>query len=417
MRKLLLFAEELFTIASLMIYSGTPLDPLMTNGFTIKEGDRLIARLLFTLTYIVSLSLIGLRWKKVAYVFNKDKLIWVLLGVCAISSFWSLNSDITIRRVVGLAGTMLFGLYFASRYTLKEQLKLCAYMLGISGLMCILFVVLIPQYGMGSAGDPTAWRGIYPQKNLLGKRFVLSGAIFFFLAMTNRENRWVLWLGYVTSGLLVLLSKSTTSLANFIIITVAFLIYYRILHLKYKVMIPAVTFISTLGIAFYTFVISEADTILGSVGKDTTLTGRAELWPAVLQMVAKRPWLGYGYGAFWENNSESSIVIQTVQWNTPNAHNGFLDLWLGLGLVGVLIFIIGFVINLLRAIYLIRWNQRSENLWLLVFLTYTILSNLTETTLLEQNSLEWILYVSATLSSKLSTHAPAEPERIEAILR
>lgn len=405
MRKFLLSAEKLFTIASLMIYSGTPLDPLMTNGFTIKEGDRLIARLLFTLTYIVSLFLIGLRWKKVAYVFNRDKLIWVLLGVCAISSFWSLNSDITIRRVVGLSGTMLFGLYFASRYTLKEQLKLCAYMLGISAFMCILFVLLIPQYGMGTAGDPTAWRGIYPQKNLLGKRFVLSGAIFFFLAMTNRENRWVLWLGYVTSGLLVLLSKSTTSLGNFIIITVAFLIYYRILHLKYKVMIPAVTFISTLGIALYTFVISEADTILGSVGKDTTLTGRSELWPAVLQMVAKRPWLGYGYGAFWDNSSESSIVIQTVQWDAPNAHNGFLDLWLALGLLGVLVFVIGFVINLLRAIYLIRWNQTSENLWLLVYFTYIILSNLTETTLLEQNSLEWILYVSTILSSKLSTRA------------
>ncbi|MCC5644075.1 O-antigen ligase family protein [Nostoc sp. CHAB 5824] len=405
MRKFLISVEQLVTITFLMIYSGTPLDPLMSNGFTIKESDRLIARLLFTSTYIVSLFLITLRWKKVTYVFGRDKFIWLLLGVCALSSFWSLDSDTTLRRVLGLAGTMLFGLYLASRYTLKEQLKLCAYMLGISAFMCILFAVLIPQYGIGSAGDPTAWRGIYPQKNVLGKRFVLSGAIFLFLAMTNRENRWVLWLGYVTSGLLILFSKSTTSLGNFIIITVTFLIYYRILTLKYKVMIPVVTLLSTVGIAFYTWFVSQADTILGSVGKDTTLTGRAELWPAVLDMIAKRPWLGYGYGAFWDKNSESSIVLQTVQWNAPNAHNGFLDLWLALGLIGVLVFLIGFVINLLRAIYLIRWNQTSENLWLLVYFTYIIFSNLTETTLLEQNSLEWILYVSAILSSKLSTRA------------
>ncbi|MCL6751627.1 O-antigen ligase family protein [Nostoc sp. CCCryo 231-06] len=417
MKKFLISAEQILTIICLMIYSGTPLDPFMSNGFTVKESDRIIARLLFTCTYIFSLSLITLRWKKVTYVFSRDKFIWVLLGVCALSSFWSLDSDTTLRRVLGLAGTMLFGLYLASRYTLKQQLKLCAYMLGISGVMCLLLALLMPQYGIAGGVETGAWRGIYPQKNILGKRFVLCGAIFFFLAMTNRENRWVSWFGYASSGLLVLLSKSTTSLVNFITITAAFLIYYRILHLKYKVMIPIVTFLSTLGIAFYTLVVSQADTILGSAGKDTTLTGRAELWPAVFEMIAKRPWLGYGYGVFWDKNSESSIVLQTVQWNAPNAHNGFLDLWLGLGLVGVLIFISGFVINLLRAIYLIRWNQRYENLWLLVFLTYTILSNLTETTLLEQNSLEWILYVSAILSSKLSTYASAEPERIEAILR
>ncbi|WP_375511318.1 O-antigen ligase family protein [uncultured Nostoc sp.] len=406
MRKFLISAEEIVTIICLMIYSGTPLEPLMTHGFTLKEGDRLIDRLLFTFTYIVSLSLITLRWKKASYVFSKDKFIWILLGVCTLSSFWSLDSDTTIRRVLGLAGTMLFGVYLASRYTLKEQLKLCAYMLGISAFMCILFAVLIPQYSIGSAGDPTSWRGIYQQKNILGTRFVLGGGIFFFLAMTTRENRWVLWFGYVVSGLLVLLSKSTTSLGNFIIITAAFLIYYRILHLKYKVMIPIVTLLSTVGIALYTWFISQADTILGSVGKDTTLTGRAELWPAVLQMIAKRPWLGYGYGVFWEDSSESSIVVQTVQWNAPNAHNGFLDLWLALGLLGVFVFAIGFVINFLRAIYLVRWNQTSdENLWLLVFFTYTILSNLTETTLLDQNSLEWILYVTAILSSKFPTRA------------
>ncbi|MBD2562039.1 MULTISPECIES: O-antigen ligase family protein [Nostoc] len=404
MRKFLISAEQILTFICLMLYSGTPLDAFLTDGFTVREGDRTIFRLLYTFTYIVTLLLIALRWKKVTYVFRRDKFIWVLIGVCALSSFWSSDPDTTIRRVIALVGTSMFGLYLASRYTLKEQLKLCAYMLGISAVMCFLFAIFIPQFGVDFGGT-TSWRGIYQTKNALGKRFVLSETIFLFLAITTKENRWFSWLGYIASAVLVLLSKSTTSLGNFIIITVAFLIYYRILHLKYKLMIPIVTLLATFGIAFYTWFLSQADTILGSVGKDTTLTGRSDLWPAVLDMIAKKPWLGYGYGAFWEKNGDSYIVLQTVQWNAPNAHNGFLDLWLGLGLLGVLVFLIGFVINLLRSIYLIRWNQTFENLWLLLYLTYIILSNLTETTLLEQNSLEWILYVSAILSSKLSTRA------------
>ena len=405
MRKFLISAEQTLTFTCLMLYSGTPLDAFLTDGFTVKETDRTIFRLLYTFTYIVSLSLITLRWKKVTYVFSRDKFIWTLIGFCALSSFWSLDPDITIRRVIALAGTSIFGLYLASRYTLKEQLKLCAYMLGFSAVMCFLFVIIVPKYGFAGGIDGNTWRGIFSTKNLLGKRFVLSGAVFFFLAMTTQENRLVLWLGYITSGLLVVLAKSTTSLGNFIIITGAFLTYYRILNLKYKVMIPVVTFLSTVGITFYVWFVSHADIILGSVGKDTTLTGRAELWPAVLQMIEKKPWLGYGYGAFWQDKAESSIIVQTVQWNAPNSHNGFLDLWLALGLIGVLVFLTGFVLNFLRAIYLIRCNQTSEHLWLLVYLTLIILSNLTETTLLEQNSLEWILFVSAIFSSKLSTRA------------
>ncbi|MBN3906408.1 MAG: O-antigen ligase family protein [Nostoc sp. NMS1] len=403
MRKLLIFAEQIFTFTCLMLYSGTPLDAFLTDGFTVKEGDRTIFRLLYTLTYIVSLSLITLRWKKVTYAFSKDKFIWILIGVSALSSFWSLDPDITMRRVIGLAGTTIFGLYLASRYTLKQQLKLCAYMLAISIVMCLIFVIFIPQFGI----DPVfnSWRGIFPTKNVLGKRFVLSAAVFFFLAITAKENRLVLWLGYIFSGVLILLSQSATSLVNFIIITVAFLVYYRILHLKYKVIVPILTLLSTFGIAFYYWFILQSDAILGSIGKDATLTGRAELWPVVLEMIGKKPWLGYGYGVFWENSSESSIVLQTVQWNAPNAHNGFLDLWLALGLLGFLVFIIGLVINLFRAIYLIRRNQTSESIWLLVYLTFMILSNLTESTLLIQNSMEWILYVAAIFSSQLSTRA------------
>jgi len=416
MKKILISAEETFTVVSLIIYSGSPLDAFLTNGFTVKEDDRTLFRLFFTIIYIVSLALLTLRWKKATYVLTRDNYIWLLIGVCALSSFWSLDSDTTIRRVVGLLGTTIFGVYLASRYTLKEQLKLCLLVLGISAVMCFIFALVLPQYGIGSAGDPTAWKGIYPTKNVLGKRFFLSGAICLFLAITTRENRWVSWLGYITSIVLILLSKSTTSLLNLIIITAACFTYYQVLRLKYKIMIPVLTFIATISVAFYVWFINEADTLLGAVGKDATLTGRTELWPAVVEMIEKKPWLGYGYGAFWlKDNSESSTIIQTVQWNAPNAHNGFLDLWLGLGLLGLLVFLIGFVVNLLRAIYLIRLDETYVNMWLLIYITFIIFSNLTETTLLEQNSLEWILYVAVVFSSKISTQKFGKMESLDLV--
>lgn len=404
MRKLLLSAEQLITVICLIIYSGTPLDPFLTQGFTLQEGDRTIFRLLYTLTYALAFLLIILRWKKVFYVVSKNKYIWLLLGVCALSSFWSVDPDTTTRRVFGLIGTTFFGVYLASRYTLKEQLKLCAYMLAISAIACFLVVFLFPQYGLGADEHARAWRGIYSQKNILGRRFVLSGAIFFFLAMTTRQNRWVLWLGYITSGILVLCSSSTTSLGNLLIVTGAFPVYQRVLRFRYTTLIPTLTFISTMSLAFYVLFVTYADQILGSIGKDTTLTGRSEIWPAVLEMIEKKPLLGYGYGAFWfgSDTSGATYVQESVGWTTPSAHNGFLDLWLAVGLIGVLIFIAGLLSSFFKAIYLIRLNKMVENnVWLLIYLTFLAISNFTESILIEQNSIEWTLYISALLSSQL----------------
>ncbi|MBC1239483.1 O-antigen ligase [Nostoc sp. 2RC] len=405
MRKLLLSAEQLLTVICLIIYSGTPLDPFLTDGFTLQEGDRTIFRLLYTLTYAIAFLLIILRWKKVIYVISKNRLIWLLVGVCAISSFWSLDPDTTIRRVFGLVGTTFFGVYLASRYTLKEQLKMCTYMLGISAIACFLVVFLMPQYGLGADEHATAWRGIYSQKNILGRRFALSGAIFFFIAMTTQQNRWVSWLGYMASAILVLFSSSATSLGNLLVVTAAFPVYHRILRFRYTILIPTLTFIATVSIAFYALFVTYADQILGSVGKDTTLTGRSEIWPAVFEMIGRKPLLGYGYGAFWfgADTSGAAYVQESIGWPAPSAHNGFLDLWLAVGLVGLLVFLAGFLTSFFRGIYLIRLNKVFEkNVWLLIYLTFIAFSNFTETILIEQNSIEWTLYVSAILSSQVS---------------
>jgi exopolysaccharide production protein ExoQ len=402
MIRIVIFIEQLMTVIFLMIYSGTPVDPFLTNGFATEDADRSIYRLLYTITYIVSIFLITLRWRKGLYAFTKDKSIWALLVICALSVFWSSDVEATIRRVFSLVGTTAFGVYIASRYTLKQQLKLCAIMFGISAFMCVVFSLFLPVYGIQIDVVGSAWRGFYIHKNVLGKRFLLGGMIFLFLAIKSPKNYWFLWAGYSICFVLILLSKSTTSLGNFIIITVAFQAY-QLLRWKYEKIIPIVLLIATISVAFYTWFITGADALLATTGKDTTLTGRTDLWPAVWDMIMKKPWLGYGYGAFWLGlSSESANVLRVVGWDAPNSHNGFLDIFLSIGFLGFFTFAIGFFVNLWYSIYWIRLSNKSNNMWLLIYLTFTIISNTTETTLMDQNSIEWILYVSAVLSAKLN---------------
>jgi O-antigen ligase len=174
-------------------------------------------------------------------------------------------------------------------------------------------------------------------------------------------------------------------------------------------MIPAIIAIATLGGIVQLWITNNPDTLLVAVGKDTTLTGRTDMWPYVLDMIWKRPWLGYGYSAFWQGlNGPSAIIWYATGWNPTHPHNGLLALWIDLGLLGVLIFAAGFLISFLGALAWVRKSRTSEALWPGLYMTYMFLSNLTETNLLKSNSLGWVLYVAAALSVLSPSEQPAK---------
>ncbi len=72
------------------------------------------------------------------------------------------------------------------------------------------------------------------------------------------------------------------------------------------------------------------------VGKDATLTGRVDLWALVLPYGDRRPLLGYGYGAFWIADNPMTQEIWRIlnSYQPPHAHNGWIETYLELGLVG-----------------------------------------------------------------------------------
>jgi O-antigen ligase len=117
-------------------------------------------------------------------------------------------------------------------------------------------------------------------------------------------------------------------------------------------------------------------------------------------MVKLRPWFGYGYDGFWQSYGEQWSVSYTG-WQASHAHNGFLELGLGLGLFGLLLFALGFVGAFLRAVSWAQTIDAQQAIWPLLYFTFFMLSNVTYTTLLQQNSLWWVLYVATILSTFL----------------
>jgi O-antigen ligase len=110
------------------------------------------------------------------------------------------------------------------------------------------------------------------------------------------------------------------------------------------------------------------------LNRSADLTGRAtDIWPAVLAMAARHPILGAGYGNAWGLGGELSQTVQVEQ-----AHNGYLDVYLQLGIVGCT----------LLAFFFLNWCSRIQSLgsvnfeWGMFgacFLLMTLIYNLSET--------------------------------------
>lgn len=404
MKKILQFIESGFVIISLIFYSGGILGVILSGGLSqgdlqqVQHSDAGLIRLAFILIYLGTFFLLMFRWKKFLYLASRNMLIWLLIGYTMSSVFWSFAPEVTLRRTIALNGTTLFGIYLSSQYSIKQQLEILAGTFGIIILLSFLFGIALPKYGIMGGGHAGAWRGVYIHKNLLGKNMVLSALVFLLLAVSSNKNRLFLWCGFYCSIILLLLSTSTSSLVNLFIITALFLIC-QVCRLRFAIMLPLLISILIAGVWINLWLINQADFLLGFLGKDATLTGRTELWQLTWQSIQKEYWLGYGYGAFWsEENSEASIIYNILQWIAPHAHNGLLELWVNLGLLGVTIYLLGFSTTFIKAIIQICLNKQWEFYWILLLFSYNILANLTEHTMLRENNIFWILYIAAFFS-------------------
>ncbi|MGV0101904.1 O-antigen ligase [Nostoc sp. DSM 114160] len=337
MKKILIF-EQVFTIMSLLMYSGAVFVVVLSGGAgqgDLVEYDSSVIRIIYSFIYLVTLVLLVLRWKKTLYFLRKDFWLYSLILLSAVSIIWSFEPSTTLKNSFSLINSSLFGLYFASRYSLKQQLHLLAWNFAIIIILSFVFAIALPKYGIQSDLDGSKWRGVFTHKNGLGARMVTSSMTFFILGYQIQRRSWLFWAGFGLSLLLLRLSASGSSLVNLLIIILTFFAF-QIWRWSYQFMVPTLIMIATISQSLYFWLSSNANVLFNAIGKDATLTGRTELWPLVIDKIWKHPWLGYGYGGFWQGwNGESADIWLAAAWTPSHPHNGYLALCLDLGSFGL----------------------------------------------------------------------------------
>jgi len=112
--------------------------------------------------------------------------------------------------------------------------------------------------------------------------------------------------------------------------------------------------------------------------------------------IVERLLTGYGYSAFWSDGSSLACYIRgEIGWGAPNAHNGYREVLLGTGLVGLVPLIFVVVRGLGQGGALLLSCRDEGWLWLNVYAGMFLVMNLTESILFTPYSLHFIIYSTA----------------------
>ena len=104
-----------------------------------------------------------------------------------------------------------------------------------------------------------------------------------------------------------------------------------------------------------------------ALGKDPTLTGRTEIWSLLLGLHTN-PWIGTGFESFWLGPRLEKMYAALPNLPINTAHDGYLEVYLNLGWIGICFIAILLVAGYTRIISGIRRNPQTASLFLGFFL-------------------------------------------------
>jgi exopolysaccharide production protein ExoQ len=400
--------ENIFAVISLILFSQG-FFPIIIGGDNFEGGDidSPLLRIIFLLIYFITIFLLTFRWQRTLAFLGTNLWLLFLIVLAIVSVSWSSIPNIAFRKMIALIGTTSFGIYIASSYSFKEQLRIYGWVFGISIVFSLLFAIAVPQYGiMNTEAIVGAWRGIYPHKNGLGGSMFISFMAFYFLATSAKKNRLLFQIFCLLSVILTYFAESATSLMSILFIFAVAQGLQRLSLKDKRSVLLILLFLIAVSIILFVILINF-NTFLSVNDKDVTLSGRTILWDSLWEFIKQKPWLGYGYGSFFSGeHRETDLLWKVHDWSPVHAHNGYVQVLLHFGFIGLVPLVVGYIYSLFTCLYKYLVFKSPHMLWIFLYLIYTVFLNFTEVSFFSTNSITWIVTIASFYSIKTKITAP-----------
>lgn len=334
----------------------------------------------------------------------------LFFALATASVLWSIDSGITLRRVVRALTIALdfFAFVLIAGKTVSFQSVLRpVYTVVLAG--SILFVLAEPRLAIEQSTQfelVGAWRGLTTQKNGLGSLAAI-GVILWLHAWLTKERHWLLALaGATVSAICLVHSRSSTSLMAAIFGSLLLLMLLRSPP-GLRRYLPYLIGLFVCALLIYSLAVLNLvpgsgmllSPITALTGKDMTFSGRTAIWNIIDENIAQHRLLGSGYGAYWNQvpGSPSLQMLQRLYFYPTEGHNGYLDVINDLGIAGALC-LLAYLLTFLRQGLSIFRTQRSQGALFLTLLLAQMVANLSESRWFNTLSPEFVMFTFATMA-------------------
>jgi len=311
--------------------------------------------------------------------------IWSLLIFASVSILWSDLPFVSLTRISQQYFLLLFLFAISIKLNRTQIVDVCLYLAVLTVILGIVCLV-IP-----GAWQDIGYRGMHGHKNTAGYLYAISSIVLYYSVRKKNINSRYLMLLFITSVLLLIITKSKTSL--FLAFTCISSIYWLPkLNAKHRLNIIAAIWVAACSVYIALLIVPESD--LQEVG--INLTGRLAIWQFAISELQGNEMFGVGYRAFWGVGETGISVLYGEDYDAfitqlNQVHNSYLDIWVMLGWVGLLIFS-AFIYHSCILI------SKANALYFAVLLFLTCHS-FVETDFFRSNNYLWVLYVLIYFSS------------------
>jgi exopolysaccharide production protein ExoQ len=358
--------------------------PPMKSPDGYLEGNP-VDRVILSILIFLGLYIL-LKRKIIWQVFQNNKIIALFFIYCGYSVLWSEYSFVSFKRWIKVVGHLIMIMVILSEQdpfeAVKKVLKRSAYVLMPLSVITIKYFPDLGRDYSRATGDPM-YIGVTSHKNSLGMLCLIFG-IFFFWNLLNimRKDKESVdpkeKFANIVLFLIVLwllnISQSATSTAC-LIVGILFLtgVYLPFIRRNIKYFEIYFIFMILLYVSFQ--ILFDINRVLiTSLGRDMTFTGRTEIWKSLLGMV-QNPFIGTGFESFWLGDRAARIWAAYGRVN--QAHNGYLEIYLNLGLIGLSL-LIGIIVSSYKKTKKVLITNFEYGSIFMTYLVVFVLYNFTE---------------------------------------
>lgn len=336
-------------------------------------------------------------------VLKRNKLLFLLYLYMGVSVLWSDFSSVSFKRWIRTIGDLMMVLIIITDHNfLKALPRMFRWWVFLLVPLSVLFIKYYRHLGVqyDRAGHFEMWVGVTTHKNSLGQLACMSAFFLSWILLSRYFKRLFIFdIPLLIMSLWLLMgSRTATSRTSLGVYFIGIAVLTMLLLLKKNVAVTRVIVTVTVWGLFvgnmllqYLYSRDLIPWMAAIIGEDPTLTGRTILWDELMKIAAQHRFLGTGYGGFWIGNIGNNLW-EIFQWNPGQAHNGYLDVYIDLGIIG-LIFLLSLIVVTYRNVLINLSNDSDYGRFRLTLLVMILIYNITESSFMKPTSLLWFLFL------------------------